>query len=441
MSKRTDWGIAFGKHIVIALLGLFVTAGAFVMAKPAEVHAAVTVNASEMRGDDILFDSGMYYYANTLDLLQDVTIILDADISYDYLGLSNYSLTIQADPDHPGKKLSICGDDTSAGNIILESGILVVEDQHNGVIPGLSFDGDLTIHNGRCELGNSCIVRNFTVSGADAYVTGNHLLASSINISNGTLIVTSDYGAAIVTGNDNNSISITGGSVTAITTDSGASGIYAYGNNSSLSISGLDTVVNAQGPGGAIKARGALTVLSDLPNGVAVGQFTDSDGIYYGLVSHGNPVTQITIGIPISVGTGNTVTSSSSASGDSKSPLEEDDEYAKEVQAINALIENTLKQYDALTAAGKAADVKALRAKGITINTEILTCLMTDSYELIYKATQAGIPVTINFNYKGQKFTSTIPAYTKLNPTSLCDKDGFCGFCNIMKKYGGGLRK
>ena len=93
-------------------------------------------------------------------------------------------------------------------------------------------------------------------------------------------------------------------------------------------------------------------------------------------------------------------------------------------------------------ASGKTAEVNSLRAKGITIDAEKdnLMCFKNGTYDLIYKATQAGIPVTINFRYMGFRYATTIPAYTKLNPVTLCNKDGFCGFCNIMYHYGGRLR-
>ncbi|MCR4866622.1 MAG: hypothetical protein K5921_06840 [Lachnospiraceae bacterium] len=118
-------------------------------------------------------------------------------------------------------------------------------------------------------------------------------------------------------------------------------------------------------------------------------------------------------------------------------PAEPEDEFGKAVDAANDQLENAFRLIQAYIRDGKTKEIEELRKTGITIDTDILTCFGRSTYELIYKLTKEGIPVKINFIYNKTKYTTTIPAYTALDPSSLCDKTGFCGFLNIKHFYGG----
>ncbi len=122
-------------------------------------------------------------------------------------------------------------------------------------------------------------------------------------------------------------------------------------------------------------------------------------------------------------------------------PAEPENEYSKAVDAANAKLEDTLRQISAYEKAGNKKALDELRKNGITLDNVILNCYGKDTYSLIYKLTKLGVPVKIDFIIDKVKYTTAIPAYTKLDPTSLCDKTGYSGFFNIKHHYGGSERK
>lgn len=122
-------------------------------------------------------------------------------------------------------------------------------------------------------------------------------------------------------------------------------------------------------------------------------------------------------------------------------PAEPENEFAKAVDAANAKLEDTLRQISAYDKAGNKKAADELRKNGITLDNVILNCYGKDTYSLIYKLTKLGVPVKIDFIIDKVKYTTAIPAYTKLDPTSLCDKTGYSGFLNIKHHYGGSERK
>ena len=462
MLKRTAPRRSLRNRIVTSLLGIMVAGATFVATMPADVHAAVTVNASEISGDDILFDSGMLSTYNELVLLQDVTINLDADCSYSALLLHDHNLTIQADPNHPGKKLTItyCSN-TGSGNIILDGGTLIVATSNYGAYSFIDIQGDLIIHNGKCEVDGRITPRNFIVTGNDSYVSGKYLLASSIDISDGNLIFNTDQLNAIFTNNTGSTISITGGNITAITTQNYYNGIVALGDNSTITISGSDTVVTAQGPGGAIASNGALNISTDLPSGVTIGQYTDSIFTFYGLLRNGNPITsRIVLGAASNAETtvpaiqGST-SSANPASAPSSSPnhatqhthsyswqtIIAPSAYSDGVEAYICSICGDIAARNTLPAVGvfEAETANSIKNAPKNGTVDIETKTWNSFGRGVRDALKERPDVTLKISFlseghKGVPLRLTIPAGTDID--SLYDDNGYMGLCRVGTTLG-----
>ena len=463
MLKRATPRRNLRNRIVTSLLGIMVAGATFVATMPADVHAAVTVNASEISGDDILFDSGMLSTYNELVLLQDVTINLDADCSYSALLLHDHNLTIQADPNHPGKKLTItyCSN-TGSGNIILDGGTLIVATSNYGADSFIDIQGDLIIHNGKCEVDGRITPRNFIVTGNDSYVSGKYLLASSIDISDGNLIFNTDQLNAIFTNYTGSTISITGGNITAITTQNYFNGIVALGDNSTITISGSDTVVTAQGPGGAIASNGALNISTDLPSGVTIGQYTDSIFTFYGLLRNGNPITsRIVLGAASNIVSAGHAKEESSGHHVSAGHAKEESSghhsshthsyswqtitsptaYSDGVEAYICSICGDIAARNPLPAVGvfEAETANSIRnaPKNGTVNIE--TATWNSFGRGVRDALKERPDVTLKISFlseghKGVPLNLTIPAGTDID--SLYDDNGYMGLCRVGTTLG-----
>lgn len=80
------------------------------------------------------------------------------------------------------------------------------------------------------------------------------------------------------------------------------------------------------------------------------------------------------------------------------------------------------------------ADLDSLKVTGVNLDTGSWHSFNKNTFQKIEELTQRGIPVTLNFYYKGLYYCVTIPAGA--NVSELCDESGWCGFCNLGSHYG-----
>ncbi len=81
-----------------------------------------------------------------------------------------------------------------------------------------------------------------------------------------------------------------------------------------------------------------------------------------------------------------------------------------------------------LTAANDPAALAGLKAKGITIDAGVWISFNKETAATIDKAIKQGIPVTINYLYKGNKKTIYIPSGFPYGLEDMCDDNGYVGF-------------
>ncbi|RKM58142.1 hypothetical protein D6853_00980 [Butyrivibrio sp. X503] len=114
------------------------------------------------------------------------------------------------------------------------------------------------------------------------------------------------------------------------------------------------------------------------------------------------------------------------------------EEFATFLAATNAKLEAYIKNIESLMAAGDTEGLNALVSKGITLETGNWVCFNKKTYALIEKISDLGVPVTISFAYKGRRYSTVIPGKADIRPLDLCNEEGYCGFLNLIKYYGGG---
>ena len=113
------------------------------------------------------------------------------------------------------------------------------------------------------------------------------------------------------------------------------------------------------------------------------------------------------------------------------------EEFAAFLAATNAKLEAYIKNIEALMAAGDTEGLSALVSKGIALETGNWVCFNKKTYTFIEKISDLGAPVTISFAYKGHRYSTVIPGKAEIKPTDLCNEEGYCGFLNLIKHYGG----
>ena len=113
------------------------------------------------------------------------------------------------------------------------------------------------------------------------------------------------------------------------------------------------------------------------------------------------------------------------------------EEFAAFLAQTNNTLEAYLKKIEALMEAGDTEGLNALISKGITLETGNWICLNKKTYALIEKISDYGVPITVSFAYKGHRYNTVIPGNTKIKPLDLCNEEGYCGFLNLIKYYGG----
>ena len=104
--------------------------------------------------------------------------------------------------------------------------------------------------------------------------------------------------------------------------------------------------------------------------------------------------------------------------------------------AVDMQVEDLLKEINALIAEGKLNEVNALIAKGLKINAGTHKGFNASTLAKLGEASRMGIAVTVNFVYAGTSYSVTIPGHSVIDPVSLVDQNGYCGFLNLVKYFG-----
>ncbi|MCR5734603.1 MAG: hypothetical protein K6G22_08365, partial [Lachnospiraceae bacterium] len=104
--------------------------------------------------------------------------------------------------------------------------------------------------------------------------------------------------------------------------------------------------------------------------------------------------------------------------------------------AVNMQIGELLNEISALIAAGRVDEAYALIAKGLTINAGTHQGFDTATLAKLGEASRMGIAVKVNFTYAGTNYSVTIPGNSAIDPVTLADGNGYCGFLNLLKYFG-----
>lgn len=111
-------------------------------------------------------------------------------------------------------------------------------------------------------------------------------------------------------------------------------------------------------------------------------------------------------------------------------------EYAIFVTALNNQIEGYLKQLSEAIKSGNTEKANAMIKEGLQLNLGNFVGLNRRTITLLEEVSKAGISTTIDFTYKNIGYRTLIPANAEITPTSLLNKDGYCGALKLMKEYG-----
>ena len=111
-------------------------------------------------------------------------------------------------------------------------------------------------------------------------------------------------------------------------------------------------------------------------------------------------------------------------------------EYAIFVTALNNQIEGYLKQLSEAIKSGNTEKANAMIKEGLKLNLGNYVGLNRRTITLLEEVSKAGIATTIDFIHKNINYRTSIPANAEIAPTSLLNKDGYCGALNLMKEYG-----
>ena len=401
-------------------------------------------------------------YTLTLDASDgDVNVTFD-NLAIDVSGSGNYraavdvsganDVTIELENDN-----ELAGGRHHAGLADNLTGILTIQDADN--------DGTLTVSGGFNGAGigggNSGDGNNITIKGGTVTATGGLWGAgiggghsgdgSNITIEGGTVTATGgNYGAGIGSGYSGagSNITIKGGTVTATGGEQGAGigGGYA-GTGSNITISGSANVSVAGGPpeyrnrnnNGAAIGNGASysspgeEVAPDIRNLYPTGSITVyAAGTTVADMGNAQPES-ITIGTgpvrnPVS---GRAITSD----GNDASTAVVSDGDAAFFAAVDMQIDDLLKEINTLIAEGRLDEAKALIEKGLTINAGTHQSFNAATLAKLGEASRMGIAVTVNFTYEGAGYSVTIPGNSQIDPATLVDENGYCGFLNLLKYF------
>ena len=359
-----------------------------------------------------------------------------------------------------------------------------------GMIEAIGGNGAAGIGGGNDGTGSDITISGGTVNARGGQYGagiggGENRAGSNITISGGTVTATGGSKGAGIGGGDGTgtgiddeyygsvtNILISGGTVTAIGKNSGAGIGAGRGKTSTgITISGAANVSAAggdvtdysliYGAGAAIGGGGrnnqtAGTEIVNTSNlyttgsvrlfnaGTQADQMNDEGNLQTD--TEGNrAVIQGTVPPPASVtpvsSDSNVESSGSGNNNDSGSPSQPTvNGFAVFLSTLNTQIGNNLKQVNSQIASGNLEAAKAKYPDGYTINTGNWISFKRDTYELLDKLIQAGVPVIINFTYKGKSYSVTIPAGSAVSLVSLCNKEGYCGFMNLYRVFGGTVK-
>ncbi|RKM58201.1 hypothetical protein D6853_01295 [Butyrivibrio sp. X503] len=111
-------------------------------------------------------------------------------------------------------------------------------------------------------------------------------------------------------------------------------------------------------------------------------------------------------------------------------------EHAIFITALNNQIEGYLKQLSEAIKSGNTEKANAMIKEGLKLNLGNYVGLNRRTITLLEEVSKAGIATTIDFTYKNIDYITLIPANAEIAPTSLLNKDGYCGALKLMKEYG-----
>ena len=104
--------------------------------------------------------------------------------------------------------------------------------------------------------------------------------------------------------------------------------------------------------------------------------------------------------------------------------------------AVDKQIDDNLKQMYSLLESGRLGEANALIAKGFVVNADTHKGFDRVTLEKLGELSRAGVAVTVNFTYSGVHYSITIPGKSEIDPASLIDENGYCGFLNLLKYFG-----
>ena len=297
-------------------------------------------------------------------------------------------------------------------------------------------------------------------SGSDITITGGTVVAdggreghgTEIFITGGNVYATGVYdGAGIGGGRQGNgaNISISGGTVISVSDVCGAGiGGGRNGNGADISVSNSAKVMVAGGECvfSGVDYHGAgigsgMQLGTDIINGEEVNpnisRLYDSVAIAY--YPPGTTIDDIRMGNvrPIRTLPGLLYLNGETDDAEVKEVMTSSKEFAAFLEAINAKLEAFINKAEELKASGDTEGLNALISKGVSLETGNWVCFNKETYTLIQKISDLGAPVTISFVYKGHGYVTVIPVNAKTKPLDLCNEEGYCGFMNLIKHYGG----
>ena len=316
--------------------------------------------------------------------------------------------------------------------------------------------GDVTATGGNSGAGigggNSGAGSGITISGGDVTATGGNSGAgigggsigagSDITISGGTVIANSGAWGAGIGGGQNGAgsgITISGPANVSV---AGGAGNDTYGSGAAIGNGGSSNNVN-----------GAEAELNTT-NLYTTGSITKYEpGTTAVLITGGTvqPTGEPIVGIvepPVNPGpanpnsiTANTIQAAENSprtddATTTTSTATEQETDAAYNTAVDMQVDDLLRQLYSLLEAGRLDEANALISNGLVINAGTHKGFDRATLEKLGELSRAGVTVTINFTYAGVNYSVTIPSKSEIDPTSLVDENGYCGFLNLMKYFG-----
>ena len=302
--------------------------------------------------------------------------------------------------------------------------------------------------------------RAITINGGTVYADGNRAGAGigggyggdgeNISINGGTVIAVSrSYGAGIGGGRDGNGSDISVSNYANVMVAGGAVdylGVDLHGAGIGSGIQILSEIINGEEVNPNISRLYDSVVISYYPPGTTIDDIRMGNvqpismvrGILKPESNHTvDPESDSAIESLIEFDGGSSDHTSYEDNSEIKDIPTSSEEFAAFLAQTNNTLEAYLKKIEAMMEAGDTEGLNALISKGITLETGNWICFNKKTYALIEKISDYGVPVTVSFAYKGHRYNTVIPGNTKIKPLDLCNEEGYCGFLNLIKYYGG----